>query len=113
MEWQLRFARDGHSIAAGNAKSARLATPRALPEWYLNRPPEVWGARFYYVAYKALQSCRPPDGAIPWTAVMAYAGSKGLAPDLADALWTVISCMDLAERAWRLEEAKQEAGGGN
>lgn len=43
---------------------------------------------------------------------MAYADRKSLAPDLADAVWTVVSKMDLTERSWRYEQLKAETGGG-
>jgi len=43
---------------------------------------------------------------------MAYADRKGLSPDVADALWTVIRKMDQAERSWHIEELKGRMGGG-
>ena len=42
---------------------------------------------------------------------MEYADRKGLAPDLADALWHVVHRMDDTERLWRLEELKAQNGG--
>lgn len=42
---------------------------------------------------------------------MAYADRRGLAPDLADAMWRVVSQMDLAERKWRFDNLKTETGG--
>lgn len=44
---------------------------------------------------------------------MAYADRKGLQPDVADALWTVVRKMDQAERHWQIENLKAgDAGGG-
>jgi hypothetical protein len=43
---------------------------------------------------------------------MAYADRKGLAPDVADALWTVIRKMDQAERRWQIENVKRNLGDG-
>lgn len=102
----MRYERDGFSVRAARKKR------RPLPpdHWFLNKPPRVRGADFYYTAYRDLGTCRPPDGPIPWDKAMAYADRKRLAPDLADALWTIVSRMDNAERRWRLEQLEQEAG---
>jgi hypothetical protein len=43
---------------------------------------------------------------------MDYADRKHLAPDVANALWSVISRMDGTERRWRVEQIKAESGGG-
>ncbi len=71
------------------------------------------GDDFYYTAFRDLATERTDGGPIPWRAAMAYAAHKRLAPDLRDVLWAVIYKMDDTERRWRLEELKQEAGGGN
>lgn len=62
------------------------------------------GAGFFFIAFRDLQTCRHPDGAIPWTASRLYAQDKGLAPDVADALWIIVHKMDVAERVWRSEQ---------
>lgn len=98
----MRYARDGFSVEAGQ-KKGRLVPP---DHWFLNPPPEVSGSAWFYDAYRDLSTCRPADGPIPWTAAMAYADRKGLAPDVAETVWSVISRMDNAERAWRLDEIK-------
>lgn len=41
---------------------------------------------------------------------MAYADRKGLAPDVAEAFWSIIRRMDVAERTWRAERLKEELG---
>ena len=41
---------------------------------------------------------------------MAYADHKGLAPDIADALWIVISKMDYAERKWQADSIREGKG---
>jgi hypothetical protein len=101
----LRYQRDGFSVEAARKKG------RALPpdHWFLNPPPEFPGADWFYTAYRDLSTCRPADGPIPWTAAMAYADRKGVAPDVAETLWAVIRQMDNAERGWRLDEI--ESGG--
>lgn len=43
---------------------------------------------------------------------MAYADRKGLQPDVADVLWTVLKKMDSADRGWQIENLKSGAGGG-
>lgn len=43
---------------------------------------------------------------------MAYADRKGFAPDVADALWTVMRKMDQAERRWQIENFKRNLGNG-
>lgn len=43
---------------------------------------------------------------------MAYADRKGLMPDAAEALWTVVRKMDQAERRWQIENMKGGAGDG-
>jgi hypothetical protein len=104
----LRFDRDGFSVAAARKKK------RKLPQWYLDEPPEPNGAGFFYDAFRDLATCRPPDGgAIPWDKAMAYADRKGLQPDVANALWTVMRKMDQAERGWQIENLKQGAGSGD
>jgi hypothetical protein len=66
---------------------------------------------FFYEAFRDLQTERPVDGAIPWRAAMAYARHKGLAPDVADLLWTVVRKMDDAEREWQVENMQSESAG--
>ncbi|MEJ7831345.1 MAG: hypothetical protein WKF79_00385 [Nocardioides sp.] len=104
----MRFDRDGYSVDAARKKK------RKLPDWYLNEPAEPPQADFFYDAFRDLATCRPPDGgAIPWDKAMAYADRKGLKPDVADALWTVIRKMDQAERLWQVDNLKAgDAGGG-
>lgn len=70
------------------------------------------GCEFFYEAYRDLGTTRHPDGPIPWDKTMGYAGHKGLAPDVANALWAVVSRMDATERAWRVEQITAEGGGG-
>ena len=92
-------------------KSARKKK-RPLPGWYLAQPPEVRGVAFFHEAYRDLTTCRLVDmGPIPWTAARTYARDKHLPRDVADVLWAVVQRMDNAERAWRLEQLKQESGG--
>ncbi len=43
---------------------------------------------------------------------MAYAERKGLAPDVADAFWTVIKKLDQTERRWQVENIKRNLGDG-
>lgn len=43
---------------------------------------------------------------------MAYADRKGLAPDAADVLWTVVRKMDRADRTWQVENTKGLIGNG-
>lgn len=43
---------------------------------------------------------------------MAYADRKGLHPDVAAVLWTVVRKMDQAERRWQIENIKGSAGDG-
>lgn len=100
MIWVLRFDRDGFSVDAARKKG------RPLPEWFLNEPPEPPSAPFFYSAYRDLVTCRLPDGPIPWDKAMAYAERKGLAPDVADALWAVIRKMDQAERRWQIDNLR-------
>lgn len=97
----LRLDRDGFSVAAARKKK------RKLPQWYLDEPPEPPEAGFFYDAFRDLSTCRPPDGgAIPWDKAMAYADRKGLRPDVANALWTVMRKMDQAERRWQIDNLK-------
>jgi hypothetical protein len=103
----LRYERDGFSVEAAFKKKRKLPDDH----WYWDQPPEVWGAEAFEAAYRDLVSCRPPDGPIPWTAVMAYADREGLPRDLANALWVVIKRIDMAERQWRAEETNRESGG--
>jgi hypothetical protein len=98
--WLLRFNRDGYSVEAGIKKR------RALPpdHWYLNEPEAPEGCEFFFDAYRDLSTCRPAEGPIPWTAVALYAEFKGLEPDNADRLWSVIRKMDAEERRWHAED---------
>lgn len=102
----MRYERDGFSVEAAHKKGRKLAKDH----WYHDRPPDIPRTEFFFEAFRDLISCRPPDGPIPWTAAMAYADRKGLAPELATAVWEVVSRMDLAERQWRYDELKREAG---
>ena len=102
----MRYERDGFSVEAARKKRRQLPPDH----WYLNKPAEPTGCEFFYTAFRDLQTTRQTDGPIPWDKAMAYADRKGLAPDVADALWIVVSRMDLAERGWRLEQLKAESG---
>jgi len=103
----LRYERDGYSVRSAKKKR------RALPpdHWSLNEPPQPVGCEFFYEAYRDLSTCRQTDGPIPWDRTMDYAERKRLAPDVANALWSVISRMDVTERRWRVEQIKAESGG--
>lgn len=102
----MRLERDGFSVEAARKKG------RKLPEWYLDQPAELRGVGFFYEAYRDLGTCRHPDGSIPWTACREWCRDKGLRRDVANAVWIVVSRMDMAEREWRYEQMKAEAGGG-
>lgn len=104
--WVLRLDRDGFSVEAARKKR------RPLPQWYLDEPDEPPAASFFYNAFRDLVTCRSADGPIPWRDCMAYADRKGLAPDVADALWAVIRKMDQAERRWQIDNLKRQTGHG-
>lgn len=97
----MRYARDGFSVEAAHKKKR----PLPADHWYLNPPPTLSGTDFLFDAYRDLATCRPMDGPIPWTAAMAYADRKGLAPDVAETMWVAVRQMDYAERKWRFDEA--------
>lgn len=99
----MRYARDGFSVEAARKKK------RKLPDWYLDEPPILSGSEWLHEAYRDLSTCRMPDGPIPWLAAMAYADRKGLAPDVAELVWTIVRQMDFVERKWRVDEI--ESGG--
>lgn len=101
----MRYERDGFSVEAAIKKK------RPLPDWYLDEPPNAPGSAFFYEAFRDLQTTRHPEGPIPWDRAMAYAREKGLAPDLARALWIIVNRMDVTERKWRVEQLEAEAGG--
>lgn len=105
MIWVLRFDRDGFSVEAARKKK------RPLPQWYLDEPDDPPAASIFYEAFRDLATCRSADGPIPWRDAMAYADRKGLAPDVAEALWTVIRKMDQAERRWQIENMGRGDGG--
>ncbi len=102
----MRYQRDGFSVEAA-FKKGRTLDP---DHWYLHPPPEVPGLEFFFEAYRDLSTCRPPDGAIPWLAAMAYGEKKKLAEDVTETVWVTVRKMDLAERSWRLEEAGRTDG---
>ncbi len=104
--WVLRLDRDGFSVESARKKR------RPLPAWYLDEPPEPPLADLIYPAFRDLVTCRAPDGPIPWDKAVAYAERKGLAPDAADAFWTVIRKMDQAERRWQIENVNRNLGHG-
>lgn len=103
----MRYERDGFSVEAARKKR------RKLPDWYVNRPPDVKGSAFFYEAYRDLATeRRHAEGAIPWSACRLWCRDLRLQPDIANAVWIVVSRMDLAERQWRYEQLKAESGGG-
>lgn len=111
----MQFNRDGHSIAAIDKKNKRRRKDqhRPYPKWYLDRPNQVRGADFFFDAFRDLQTERRfADGPIPWSKARLYAEGRGLEPDLAELLWTVVRRLDLAERAW-YSEAGKEGGDGD
>lgn len=100
----MRYSRDGYQVRGAKKKK------RPLPQWYLDEPPIPQGADLIFDAYADLQTCRVPDGAIPWTAAREYATHRGLDPDVFDILWAVIKRMDRAERKWHSDNLKRELG---
>lgn len=104
----MRYRRDGFSVEAA-IKKKRVLGP---DHWYHNRPDDVPGSDWFWAAYRDLSTEGHPDGPIPWSAAMAYADRKGVAPDVAETLWAVIRRMDDAERGWRLDEIKSGESGG-
>lgn len=102
----LRLDRDGFSVESARKKK------RPLPKWYLDEPAEPPFADLFWTAFRDLATCRSPDGPIPWRDCMAYADRKGLAPDIAEALWAVIRKMDQAERRWQIDNLRSGRDGG-
>lgn len=100
----MRYERDGFSVRAAIKKK------RKLPDWYLDEPKHPPGCEFFYEAFRDLQTCRYPDGAIPWTAAREWSREKRLTPDVAEAVWIVVSRMDRAERNWHYENLKASFG---
>ena len=103
----MRWARDGFSVKAAKAKRR----PLPADHWFFTKPRLPPGLDVFMEAYRDLSTERPADGAIPWSATMAWADRMGLPPDFADVLWGVIWRADLAERQWRVEDLKRETGG--
>lgn len=92
--WELRFRKEEYSIRAGAQKG------RAFPEWYLDCPELLPGEEFYIVAFWTLNTERQVAqgvlGRIPWSRAMDYAVKKGVAPDMLDAFWQIVSALDTA-----------------
>lgn len=103
----MRWGRDGYSVKAAWKKG------RPIPEdhWYYQRRELPPGLEMFQEAYRDLSTCRPPGGPIPWTACMEWADRRGLSGDIAGVLWGVVWRVDVAERDWRSEDLKREAGG--
>lgn len=103
----MRYQRDGYSVEAAKKKR------RPIPDdhWYHQRPAIPPGVGMFFEAFRDLQTCRLPDGPIPWTAAIKWAKRRGLSPELTDVLWGVIWRLDNAERSWRVEDLKRETGG--
>ncbi len=103
----MRYQRDGFSVEAAIKKK------RPIPEdhWYHKKPPVLPDATMFWVAFRDLQSCRAPDGPIPWTACMAYADRKRMPADVAMVLWAVIRRLDIVERNWHAEAIRKGGGG--
>lgn len=92
--WELRFRKEEYSIRAGAAKG------RPFPEWYLDFPEILPGEEFYLIAFWTLSTERQVSqgalGRIPWSRAMNYAVKKGVAPDMLDAFWQIVSTLDAA-----------------
>jgi hypothetical protein len=63
---------------------------------------------FYITAFYRLDTCRPPDGGIPWDRIVMYGERAGLSEDMVDVLVTVIYAMDVPYQKWRAEEARKQ-----
>lgn len=105
--WELRYQRDGFSVEAARKKGR----PLEPDHWYYQKRELPEGIDLFLQAYRDLSTCRPPDGPIPWTAAMEWSDRRGLPSDLGAVLWGVIWRVDSAERGWRADEIKREAGG--
>lgn len=102
VRWDLRYARDGFSVAAAEAKG------RALPEWYVDRPVEQPGDDFFLEAFADLSTCRPVGlavGPIPWDRIVAYARWRSLGAALEATFVAVIRQMDDAFVEWSAEQS--------
>lgn len=104
----MRWQRDGFSVESAWEKGRPLEDDH----WFYDKPDRFDGDEFFYEAFRDLQTERQTDGPIPWSKCIAYADRRRLSPEVGDVLWAVIRRMDAVERRWRVEELRQEFGGG-
>jgi hypothetical protein len=107
--WELRVRRDGWSVEEGRAKG------REDPEWYAEQPELLHGDELFMRAYWTLDSERSPTSGgasrIPWSSTMAYADRIGLAPDVGNILWAVVSSMDFAYLSFISKRSSKDNSG--
>jgi len=92
--WEIRFRKEEYSIRSGVAKG------RETPAWFLDCPELLPGEEFYLVSFWRLNTERQVSngvlGRIPWSRAMDYAVNQGVAPDMLEAFWRILSALDTA-----------------
>jgi len=92
--WEIRFRKEEYSLRAGVLKG------RELPPWFTDCPDLLPGEEFYLVSFWRLNTERQVSqgvlGRIPWSAAMDYAVKCGVAPDMLEAFWRIVSALDTA-----------------
>lgn len=88
-------------------QAQRDGTP--IPDAILNAPELQDGLDLYLNAYVELGTCRPPDGYIPWTAIVDYCRAYEFDRELIDETLIIIRRVDQEILEFRNEKAKKKA----
>lgn len=92
--WELRFRKEEYSLRSGVLKG------RELPPWFTDFPELLPGEEFYLVSFWRLNTERQVSqgvlGRIPYSRAIDFAVNSGVAPDMLEAFWRIVSSLDAA-----------------
>lgn len=80
-----------------------------IPDAIANAPDLQDGLDLYLNAFIELSTCRPPDGYIPWTAIVDYCRAYEFDRELIDETLVIIRRVDQEIQEFRYERAKKKA----
>ena len=87
--------------------SRAMRSKRPIPSAIANAPELIMGLELFYDGFRVLHTSRG-EGAIPWTAMLAYCREYGLDHEQRQIFYELVGEMDAAYLDYRAKKAKAE-----